>query len=168
MDPLSYGIPRFNVSDPPPTLRPSDPPTVQRDNYVFISHTLCHGVVKFSLRLPLHTMDKSQSRSLMTKLHGKGATWAHNAVEKGILLSDRVGAKANAYSEKSGGEAFWPVTGDMAADMAKAARILRSFTGTPNITVLHVVAYMTKSLACAMARIRCRKSKRRWSESRQR
>ena len=49
---------------------------------------------------------------------------------KTVSLSDNVGTRVNSVAEKTfGTEAFWPVTGDFQAQMEKAARVLRAFTG---------------------------------------
>ena len=51
-------------------------------------------------------------------------------MDKGMVVSDKVGGKVNHVAQKKfGTEAFWPTTGDFPAEMEKAGRILRAFTG---------------------------------------
>ncbi|GAA5824276.1 hypothetical protein JCM11251_001594 [Rhodosporidiobolus azoricus] len=58
----------------------------------------------------------------------KGTGWGTTAVEKGLVISDTVGAKANGAAEWLGSERFWPTTNDGPEEIAKCERILRAFT----------------------------------------
>ncbi|KAL7418635.1 hypothetical protein Q5752_007093 [Cryptotrichosporon argae] len=71
----------------------------------------------------------SSTPSRWASMKAKSTVWGAKAMEKGVLISDKVGGRVNAISEKHfGTEAFWPVTGDFPKEMDKAARILRAFT----------------------------------------
>jgi hypothetical protein len=68
-------------------------------------------------------------RNWKSKAKEVGLSWGRVAIDKGTILSDRFGNKANSVAaERCGVEAFWPVTGDFPAEMEKATRILRAFT----------------------------------------
>ncbi|KAH8078603.1 hypothetical protein HD553DRAFT_277760, partial [Filobasidium floriforme] len=58
----------------------------------------------------------------------KSKVWGSVALEKGIKISDQLGAKVNNYAEKTGNERFWPTTGDFPQEIEKCARILKAFT----------------------------------------
>jgi hypothetical protein len=76
------------------------------------------------------TPAQPEKSSWSAKLKAKGGAWGKVAVDKGTILSDRVGGRVNDIAEKRfGTEAFWPVTGDLPKEMDKCARILRTFTG---------------------------------------
>ncbi|KAK4700009.1 SH3 domain-containing YSC84-like protein 1, partial [Phenoliferia sp. Uapishka_3] len=70
----------------------------------------------------------SAQSSSGTGWKGRMSAWGKVAVDKGTILSDKVGVKVNGISEKYGSERFWPVTGDFAVELDKCARILRAFT----------------------------------------
>ncbi|GAA6027250.1 hypothetical protein JCM8097_002525 [Rhodosporidiobolus ruineniae] len=58
----------------------------------------------------------------------KAKGWGMKALDKSIVVSDKIGYHANNLSSKFGGEAFWPVSGDFNTELEKCTRILRAFT----------------------------------------
>ncbi|BEI80041.1 hypothetical protein CcaverHIS002_0105700 [Cutaneotrichosporon cavernicola] len=86
---------------------------------------------------PRHSGSASTSRAASpapdstwkTRMKATGARWGKAASERAVKVNDYVGPKINTFAEnKLGTHAFWPVTGDFAAEMDKAASILREFT----------------------------------------
>ncbi|GAA5824275.1 hypothetical protein JCM11251_001593 [Rhodosporidiobolus azoricus] len=59
---------------------------------------------------------------------GKMKGWGMKALDKSIVISDKIGVHANKLSSQFGGEAFWPVSGDFPTEVEKCIRILRAFT----------------------------------------
>lgn len=49
-------------------------------------------------------------------------------VVQATMISDKIGPYANNWTEKVGGERWWPTSHDFAAEIAKCTRILRAFT----------------------------------------
>ncbi|GAA6002318.1 hypothetical protein JCM10207_001061 [Rhodosporidiobolus poonsookiae] len=58
----------------------------------------------------------------------KAKGWGMKALDKSIVVSDKIGAHANNLSRKAGGENFWPVSGDFPQECDKCIRILKAFT----------------------------------------
>ncbi|ORX40935.1 hypothetical protein BD324DRAFT_28917 [Kockovaella imperatae] len=74
---------------------------------------------------PAASTPSPEKKSWKDKMRAAGKT----AVDKGMVISDKVGGRVNDIAEKRlGTERFWPTTGDFPQEMEKAARILTSFT----------------------------------------
>ncbi|GEM07273.1 ysc84 actin-binding domain protein [Rhodotorula toruloides] len=50
------------------------------------------------------------------------------AFDKAIVISDKLGPYANNWTEKVGGERWWPTSHDFSEEVAKCTRILHAFT----------------------------------------
>lgn len=59
---------------------------------------------------------------------GKASAWGVKALDKAMQLSDKIAPHVNDWTEKVGGERWWPSTNDFPLEVAKCTRILRAFT----------------------------------------
>ncbi|BGO94091.1 hypothetical protein NBRC10512_003724 [Rhodotorula toruloides] len=62
------------------------------------------------------------------RMKAKSSTWGMKAFDKAIVISDKIGPYANDWTEKVGGERWWPTSHDFAEEVLKCTRILRAFT----------------------------------------
>ncbi|EIW70595.1 hypothetical protein TREMEDRAFT_14638, partial [Tremella mesenterica DSM 1558] len=76
-----------------------------------------------------HSPTPSTDHSWSSRFKATSKVWGKKALDKTVVISDKVGGKVNDIAEKRfGTEHFWPVTGDFPRLMDQAARILRAFT----------------------------------------
>ncbi|GAA5869627.1 hypothetical protein JCM8547_005089 [Rhodosporidiobolus lusitaniae] len=77
---------------------------------------------------PSSSTSADTSKSAGGGWKARAKVWGGKAAEKGLVVSDKIGFHANNLSQKFGGEAFWPVTGDFPQEVEKCIRILKAFT----------------------------------------